>query len=82
MIIALWDIETGTLVDEYRSETAALTAVYQVVQTHGERYAETFALVRDDGVHAPRTISAGSDLVARARQSHDQSQRDRLASAR
>lgn len=63
MFYALWDLETGNLVQEFPTELAALAAIRAAVARHGRSYAETFAVLREDRHGRSRLIAEGAGLV-------------------
>jgi hypothetical protein len=63
MFYALWDLETGNLVQEFSTEHEALEAIHAAVARHGRSYAETFAVLREDGRGRSRLIAEGAGLV-------------------
>jgi hypothetical protein len=59
-------LDTGTLVRQYASESAALAFVRDVVRIAGHDQAATFALDERDAEGNTRTMAEGADLVRRA----------------
>lgn len=66
MIFELWDTVTRNMIGDYDSEEAALTAVREAVTDHGQEYAVTLALVREDSRGRMTTLATGLALVERA----------------
>jgi len=81
----LWNTTSGNLVGTFTSETEALEAVRQAVETHGLGYGDAFALGRETSRGTSRVIASGRDPVDRAAAprptgSHRKpAQRDRIA---
>lgn len=63
MFYALWDLETGNLVQEFPTELDALEAIRAAVARHDRPYAETFAVLREDRRGHSRLIAEGAGLV-------------------
>lgn len=63
MFYALWDLETGNLVQEFPTELEVLEVIRAAVARHGRSYAETFAVLREDRRGRSRLIAEGSGLV-------------------
>ncbi len=67
MIFELWDTETNNIVGAYSSEAAALSVVRGAMEVHGEAYAQTLALVREDQNGEVTTLAMGRGLAQSAR---------------
>jgi hypothetical protein len=60
---ALWDLETGNLVQEFSTELDALAAIRAAIVRYGRPYAETFIVLREDRYGRSRLIAKGAGLV-------------------
>jgi hypothetical protein len=63
MFYALWDLETGNLVQEFPTELDVLDAIRAAIVRYGRPYAETFAVLREDRYGRSRLIAEGAGLV-------------------
>jgi len=66
MAYELWDTETGNVSGFFDTLEDALAAVRDAADRHGRRYAEAFAVIREDTRGRSELIAAGDDLVERA----------------
>jgi len=62
----LWNIGSRNIVGAFATEAEALMLVHEAIDAHGASYADTLALVLDDGYEA-NTLAIGTELAARAR---------------
>ncbi len=58
----LWDLQTHNVITAFADETAALIAVEEAAQCHGQDYARSWALIRDDD-DATVLVAQGDDLL-------------------
>ena len=72
MVYALWDLETGNLVQEFPNEHAALATIREAAVRHGRAYAETFAVLRQDRRGHAEVVAQGAELVELALRSGEQ----------
>jgi len=54
------------MIGDFESEEAALEAVREAIADHGQEYAATLALVREDTRGRSQTLAIGLGLVERA----------------
>lgn len=66
MTYELWNTVTRNIVGAFATEAEALALVLEAIDAHGAAYADTLALVLDDGEEI-HTLAVGAELVARAR---------------
>jgi hypothetical protein len=60
----LWEMRSGNLMGSYETETQALAALAEAVNSYGPAYAESIALVRESRGRS-KTVATGADLTAR-----------------
>jgi hypothetical protein len=63
----LWDKDSRSIIGAFDSEAEALTAVRDALERHGQAYAETFAVIREDVRGRSRLLGEGPALVELAR---------------
>jgi hypothetical protein len=66
MTYELWNTESRNIVGAFATEAEALMLVQEAIDAHGAGYADTLALILDDG-NVIRTLAIGAQLAARAR---------------
>ncbi len=66
MTYELWNTVTRNIVGAFVTEAEALMLVHGAIDTHGAGYADTLALVLDDGDEV-NTLAIGTELASRAR---------------
>ena len=65
----LWDKDSRSIVGAFASEAEALAAVRDALDSHGQAYAETFAVIREDARGRSRLLGEGAALVELASRS-------------
>lgn len=66
MTFELWSNASRSIVGAFDTESTALAAVREAIQTHGRTYAEGLALIREDRRGRSTLIAEGSMLGDRA----------------
>ncbi len=61
----LWDVQTGNIINTYRTEAAALAVVRELLDANGQAYGEALALGRADD-RGKTLVAEGNALVALA----------------
>jgi hypothetical protein len=72
MSVVLWNADSGNKVADFPAEGAALAAVHQAIERHGEQVADALVLIRIVGEgenERSETIAEGRELAERARRS-------------
>ena len=62
----LWETQTGNLVASFSHERDALTLVRDAMRQHGQDYAMTLALLREDEAGHITAVAQAGDLIERA----------------
>ena len=65
MAYEIWEMQTGNLVASFSHERDALALIRDAVKAHGEGYATTLALVREDERGCATTVATADELIAR-----------------
>ncbi len=65
----LWEMQTGNLVASFSHEGDALALVRDAMRDHGQDYALTLALVREDENGRSTALAAAGELIERAQAS-------------
>jgi hypothetical protein len=66
MTYEVWNTEARNIVEAFVTEDEALVFVQEAIDERGEGYADTVALIRDDGDEVS-TLAMGAELASRAR---------------
>lgn len=59
----LWDAASGNLTEEFTTEAAALAAVREAVERHGQAYAEAYGVIYAGPDGRSRLLAQGAELV-------------------
>jgi hypothetical protein len=70
MFHALWDVESGNIINTYDSEAEALTVVRGLVELNGHDYARALSLTLEDDDETT-LVAKGTALVQRAQELKD-----------
>jgi hypothetical protein len=62
----LWSVASGNVIGCFDSEAAALAAVRDALDTHGQHYVVGLALGREDSRGRSKAIARGTELLKRA----------------